>query len=123
MKLKVVLHKGYGGFDLSEEALEMLIDLGWKVSGFNNNHCPIDNDAPILYKAPGNPNGYAKDGYHLNWFDRDLSSLSFRSNVDLVNVVSELGLTAGKGLVVEEINIENFIYITDNDGYEDINNH
>lgn len=118
MKINILLHKGYGSFTLSQEALRMLTEMGWVVSEFNSDHRPLNENADILYKAPGSSYGYIKEGFALNWFKLDFDSIDFRTNNDLVNVVIELGDKAGNNIVIEELYLSDILFISDHDGYE-----
>lgn len=74
--MKVVLNRRFGGFGLSQKALEGLRDQGWTVSNFLEDHSPIDKKADLLLKPKGTKFGYVDEGkLYINWWKHKESAL------------------------------------------------
>lgn len=117
---RILLHQNYGSFKLSQTALKHLINIGWVVSEFNENHLPVNPNADILLKKPGSTYGHVSEELSLNWFKFELDSIEFRTNSDLLDTVDILGYSAGSNLFIKELDISEILYISSNDGYESL---
>lgn len=93
--MKYVINKQFGGFDLSQEALEFLVEKkGWKIVPQDKSKNMYHSDTLRLldegYKM------YENTGNNVRWIGR-LSTLesdrelSFRSNPDVIEAVETLG--------------------------------
>lgn len=122
--MRVVLNQCYGGFDLSQKALEWLVDKGWKFTTFNENDLPINPQAELLYKPIGSTFGNIPEGnLAINWWKYDQSDVPFRSNPEIISVVEELkeeSFGRGSKLNVEEVDDDYFWEIKSHDGMESL---
>lgn len=95
MSKEIVLYRKYGVFSLSSKAVQWLMkERNWSCTTFTEEHKPLDFDADIIYKAPGTTFGYAKEGYHINWFKHQTDDIPFRTNTDVIDAVRTLGTDA-----------------------------
>lgn len=112
--MKVVINKCFGGFGLSTEAHEWLIEnRGWKVTEYNKKGEKKNKSAQLT--LTDNERMFGK-----YW---DSISREDRTNKDLIDVVTELGSKAnGKHAQLEIIDIPDGIEweIDDYDGNESI---
>lgn len=122
--VKVVLNRKFGGFGLSQKVFERLIEQGWTVTHFREDHTPIDLNADLLLRPVGTTYGYVKEGlYYLNWWKHEENSNEFRTRPEIVALVEELKEEASGDLallVIEEVNDDYYWEIHSFDGVESI---
>jgi len=110
--MKVVINKCFGGFGLSDEAYQWLIDnKNWKASEYNK-----DGNLPDEVKISINKENSLMGKYYRRWYDD-------RQNQDLIAVVEELGSKANSrfsDLKIVEIPDDIEYEIDDYDGQESI---
>lgn len=114
--MEIVINKCYGGFGLSDEAYQWLIDeKGWKASEYNKDgNLPKDARISISDDKPNS----IMDKYYHSWYDN-----KERSDPDLIAVVKALGEKANgrhAQLVILDIPDNIDFEINDYDGIESI---
>jgi len=85
--MEVVINKSYGGFGLSEEAIEMCIQRGMTCTVFDEHGDALDKNADFVKRSEA-------------YFDNIYCCLKscdneFRFNPILIDVVKEIGVKAG----------------------------
>lgn len=90
--MKVVINKCYGGFGISDEAYDWLIqNKNWKVTDFlEDGHGYKDRTADLVINDDYKKNRFRSKYYLI----RDTDENSFRTNPDLIEAVETLGKKA-----------------------------
>jgi len=95
--VKVVVNRQYGGFELSNEAFDELIKLGWKVTEYSTEGNLVDPSAEIVRNDKHITfNKYSFGRYYGN-------EIELRTNPLLIDVVERLGERAYGRLATLEI--------------------
>lgn len=99
--MKVVINRCFGGFGLSDEAYQWLIDnKGWRSSPLKNGN-PVDNTAELWH--------YDDDNKHSSLFNKyatnavSVYEIEFRTNPDVIECVETLGEKANNPLARLEV--------------------
>jgi hypothetical protein len=122
--MKVILNRKYGGFGLSQKALERLKKQGWTVTNFKEDHTPIDRRADLLLKPKGTTYGHVSEEIlYVNWWKHQENSNEFRTRPDLIALIEKLGHDAnGKhaNLQIEQVDNDYYWEVKSFDGMEKI---
>jgi len=122
--MKVVLNRKYGGFGLSQKALEKLKEQGWTVTSFLEDHSPIDRNADLLLKPTGTKFGFVDEGkLYINWWKHRVDTKEFRTRKEIVELIQQLGIESNdqhSSLVIQTANDDYYWSIHSYDGMENI---
>ena len=89
--MKVVLNRCYGGFGLSNEAVERCIELGMKLTKYSKKKSGYEDPTADFVKVKGRSIGNTKYSLVVDYDNVDNKEKLFRCNPILIKVVEELG--------------------------------
>jgi hypothetical protein len=105
--MKIVINKCYGGFGLSDQAYEWLMEnKGWKLTEYDEDGNVLKDSNAQIVKA-------TKALLGKYWAVGDNRSIEFRTNPDIVEVVETLGEGAsGRFAKLKVVEIPDGIEVT-----------
>ncbi|MEE4561583.1 hypothetical protein [Paenibacillus polymyxa] len=114
--MEIVINRCFGGFGLSTAAFHKLIELGWRVTAYTDDHQYADPTAELVVSEPS-------FGFPPYYFIGDRDDKEIRTNKDVIAVVKALGDKANgpcSQLKIVEVPDDIEWIITDYDGLETV---
>lgn len=119
--MKVAINSCFGGFNLSEKAHERLIELGWTVTTYGEDHKYVDPTADLVDSSSSSYPSFG--GFSKYHGTSKYSQTEFRTHPQVIQVIEEMGKEASgscANLRIIEIPDDIEWEITEYDGFERI---